>query len=772
MSESDGIQVKFSADIQSLLSGMKDGQEAVKTATEGMKGDLGSMIESFEKFGMAAVAIGGVGLAFEGLKEGISFMQEATEKTNSLAKAFEGLQTITGASLKELGEYDVTAQMVGGSVEDLNGWIMSGTRAMKANEEVFIANGIAADHASLMQLSFGERLAKSVKVIEETTDSGTKLILMQELLGRSGVAAYPQIKRFVETLGEGKETFKQVGAAIDEEVIARMVKMEKEAGKLSATWQKTMADMDTGTHYWANGLSWALGIWNQFLEGGARNTDPTMLGDGSHNDAPAAAPKTGKNGKTAEDIAEEKAAAAERVALAKATAEEVAKAAMDGIQEQLKSEKSLADQGEMSFEEQIGLERQHATEALQIELDKDNKLLALEKGKPLEIQKTNNDIEAAQRAFNAKMSDLDNQQAQMRVNVERETDLQMKKLAEEAAKESAEVAKIAARESLAAAKDAINEKKKDLDLEVAMGQITGKQEVAQRIAFIQQEEAAEKQQLQQELTNQSLSVARRADINAQIVDLERRTQSQIDDIKRKAAEEQFNSDMAKMQGMEANWNQGIQKMLAGQESLSKGLKSAMMGIGEYWEKTLIDMGLKELNENAISLARYGVLASTKKEQDAATAATKTATTATSNSITDNAAALSAMVQIADWAAVAEAAAFAAYAGIPVVGPALGLAAAAEAGATTMSFMSGLALSSAAGGWDQVPSDQLAMIHKNEMILPAPLAQSVRDMSEAGGGGATHVHLHGVTDASWWAHNQAHIVGQVREAMRNNRMGAR
>jgi hypothetical protein len=49
---------------------------------------------------------------------------------------------------------------------------------------------------------------------------------------------------------------------------------------------------------------------------------------------------------------------------------------------------------------------------------------------------------------------------------------------------------------------------------------------------------------------------------------------------------------------------------------------------------------------------------------------------------------------------------------------------------------GKALPSAAGGWDRVPSDTLAQIHKDEMVLSAGVANVVRRAAEGGGGGAS------------------------------------
>jgi hypothetical protein len=55
------------------------------------------------------------------------------------------------------------------------------------------------------------------------------------------------------------------------------------------------------------------------------------------------------------------------------------------------------------------------------------------------------------------------------------------------------------------------------------------------------------------------------------------------------------------------------------------------------------------------------------------------------------------------------------------------------------------LNSAEGGWWQVPGDQIAKIHENEMVLPAAEAQSLRELlaGAGGAGGETHLHVHAV-----------------------------
>jgi hypothetical protein len=69
---------------------------------------------------------------------------------------------------------------------------------------------------------------------------------------------------------------------------------------------------------------------------------------------------------------------------------------------------------------------------------------------------------------------------------------------------------------------------------------------------------------------------------------------------------------------------------------------------------------------------------------------------------------------------------------PILGPAAaGPAAAGEA--TVLAAAGGIA--SAADGW-VVPSDQLAMVHQNEMILPANISQGLQGMISAGSGTGT------------------------------------
>jgi hypothetical protein len=81
-----------------------------------------------------------------------------------------------------------------------------------------------------------------------------------------------------------------------------------------------------------------------------------------------------------------------------------------------------------------------------------------------------------------------------------------------------------------------------------------------------------------------------------------------------------------------------------------------------------------------------------------------------------------MTEIGARAATSAAGAFSSTVVIPFIGPVAAPIAAAAALAAVLGFG---ALISAEGGMGEVPHDQLAMVHKKEMILPAWIAEPMR-----------------------------------------------
>ena len=124
-----------------------------------------------------------------------------------------------------------------------------------------------------------------------------------------------------------------------------------------------------------------------------------------------------------------------------------------------------------------------------------------------------------------------------------------------------------------------------------------------------------------------------------------------------------------------------------------------------------------------------------------------------------------------WAAAA--AVYNNVAQIPYVGWVLAPAAAAAAATAVIGF--GANIPSAAGGW-VVPSDTLAMVHENEMILPAKYTSMFNGMAangaaSSGGGGDTHIHFNvSAIDqnsvSQFFMSNGKHIANAVNRQVRN------
>jgi hypothetical protein len=106
-----------------------------------------------------------------------------------------------------------------------------------------------------------------------------------------------------------------------------------------------------------------------------------------------------------------------------------------------------------------------------------------------------------------------------------------------------------------------------------------------------------------------------------------------------------------------------------------------------------------------------------------------------------AARLAAVSEVTSYAAVAGAAATASAAAIPFVGWVIAPGAGAAAFAAAMSYQAAL-LSAEGGAWS-IPSDTLALVHKNEMVLPAREAEGLRANIDSGGGQKNvEFHFHG------------------------------
>lgn len=247
---------------------------------------------------------------------------------------------------------------------------------------------------------------------------------------------------------------------------------------------------------------------------------------------------------------------------------------------------------------------------------------------------------------------------------------------------------------------------------------------------------------------------------------------------------------------------GLAKMVEGSKSFGQVLREigqqilddifrVVVGMVEKWawgetEKVLATaqgqallnaLGLRELaTEIAHQQAQYAAVATSQKAQNAVKQIGATQGIAISGQ--------TALKDIANSAAQAAGAAYRSLAGVPFVGPILGAAAAATVFAAVLAFK-GL-VASAAGGYD-IPAglNPLTQLHAQEMVLPARLANPMRDMlasygssgaPAAGGGGHSFsfgdTHIHGAPNMSpsdfkqALAEHRANVAGAVADALRS------
>ncbi|GAA5264270.1 hypothetical protein ACOSOMT5_P0690 [Acidiphilium sp. MT5] len=265
----------------------------------------------------------------------------------------------------------------------------------------------------------------------------------------------------------------------------------------------------------------------------------------------------------------------------------------------------------------------------------------------------------------------------------------------------------------------------ELNKEVAEGKITKSQEIQDEIQAANQEYAAQKSALAKKLALYPQESAAYAKVKDAEVELEASHDRQIAALSAQLAKQQI-ADAKQVQEAHAKavaatvksyqsivqpinnaFQQTITGVLRGSETLQQGMQKAAQSIVLSFiqgaEKMAVTWAEKQL----------AMLITTTTTQTAITAAQTAGHAA--KAAQDSA-------SIGNDAYKAAAGAYSAVVGIPIVGPVLAPAAAAAAFAGVMAFD----VISAEGGMGTVPfNDMPALLHRNEMVLPASIAEPLR-----------------------------------------------
>ena len=194
----------------------------------------------------------------------------------------------------------------------------------------------------------------------------------------------------------------------------------------------------------------------------------------------------------------------------------------------------------------------------------------------------------------------------------------------------------------------------------------------------------------------------------------------------------------------------VQGMILGTTTLQK----AIANLGQSILASFIDLGVKELLAwTGKELAKLNI-----SQMYSAALVALGITTATEKEAIETPAAISTITKNAG---VAASGAAASQASIPYIGPALAIAA---AGAMLGLVMGYRAMASAEGGFD-VPAgvNPITQLHSQEMVLPANLAQNVRNMTGGGRGGEIHIHAMDSKDVKRVLTGNSSSVGRAMKA---------
>lgn len=310
----------------------------------------------------------------------------------------------------------------------------------------------------------------------------------------------------------------------------------------------------------------------------------------------------------------------------------------------------------------------------------------------------------------------------------------------------------------------------DLKRRKDLNQVTGEQELAAQVAIEDRRYAARKAALQVEMDDLKLTAAEREQLRATEAVMELDHQEKLKQIRHQATMDSLQNMRDFLQPLTAAFQSSLEGLLAGTMSWSNAVKNLWKGLGQVLDQMIVKMVMSWVTgENTKTAAtQWGVLKRIAAETAGALQS----------------------VAIAIWTGLkwiaikgyeAAAGAYAAISSIPFVGPFLAPAVAAGVLASVIGL--GSKVASAAGGWETVPHDQMAMIHKDEQVLPASYASGLRQLIKNGGPGQQqappqeiHQHTWNVQamDASsfedFLMNNQSAMVRVQRELVRNGRMG--
>ena len=828
--------------LEQVASDVKSGTEKISAHITKMahetKGAVENMKHSFHGLAEGMEALGNPLMKFAALLGAGAFLKDAIDTTIKYNLEVAQTSRVLGVSLEKATAWNMAMGEVGGSADGLKGAVMMMNRQIATGGENFARYGISLKDAKGEMRPMGEVMLDVLSTLKEAKSQQDQNIMSTQLLGRraeeaaallrmesdafgemterarklnmivsgDSVAAAREYKKSLHEMGETVEALKMriaqelmpamisfnnwaaeegpaslsvLSTAIKTIVIAWMaVKFAVEAvaifittevmamvavvkGAADVMWKLMKGD-------WAGAIKAAktgmADIKNEITAGIDEITSryKAMGLEMNYVWDPSLRPKTaGKGDKTRGNVTASTGDTGAGLQIAQLQAQEEVKQAQWVKDQRIKIDRQLVEENQMSHAEMIADARKAAEEAYAIEFASIEKLKKLSGGKPIEAKRAEAAAAELHRKHIAEIQALDIEAAKFKVDLEKSSDAMIHSLEEAMVKESRDLAKAKAEGEIEASNYSFELQRANLERAVEIGRISELQQLAELKKIREQELQVILGALNEEQIANKNNFAKWQEIeNKKNAAIRKNTLDQ----------QKFTNDQLKAQTK--TWKAFIDTLSNQFSTCISGLIKGTMSFRDAWQNiwgSVIDFAVQQLVKLVTEwIAKQLIMLVAEESTDAAKSASSMLAAKTEAASNIPAAAGTYAVN-----------AMASVASIPMVGwamaPGVGAAALAEG-------LAMLGVAAAAGGWDQVPSDQLSMVHKDEMVMSAPLAQGIREMVSQGGGGSQgtkgaqhthHWHVQAMDGASFLKtikNNQDGLFNVLHEGSRNWRGG--
>ena len=204
------INVKIGASIGELIEGMRAGAEAVEGATLQMKGALAGLNEAFET-AMAPLA------AFIAILQGGKFLGEAIAATVDMNKEAAKLGRQLGISANEAGALSIAINKVHGTTEGYAAAATMLTRQIKNNEDGVKAMGVQTRNADGSLRNMQDIMVSAIDTLKGYKEGTDRNLAAQTLFGRGAANLGPILRLTSAAMEEAKAKQEELGLTITKE---------------------------------------------------------------------------------------------------------------------------------------------------------------------------------------------------------------------------------------------------------------------------------------------------------------------------------------------------------------------------------------------------------------------------------------------------------------------------------------------------------------------------------------------------------------------------